>query len=361
MNIPHLRKGGRLLAGYMQAYVNNKLGIVGPMQRLAISVTGRCNSRCITCNIWRTRPDTAREIGLEEIGMITHSRLYRRTGSVVVTGGEPFLRSDLADIMEMLSSNSGAEISVVTNGLLPGRIFSLVEETRRRGARIDKVALSLNGKPETHDLTRGIKGGYDRLIESARGLKRLGVLASFIYTITVENHEQLQWAYELAEELGMDINFYPETTSYRFDNTGSRRGLLDEQKLEVLRAMKAVFSRRKFYYFDDSTLYFVERMFRGEQVSRCYAGLQSAYIDWRGEVFPCEAISDGRLSMGNIKRKALDEIWTSPEARRTRVHVMKGKCQPCYLACEVLGSLRKEPVKVLKYALKRRIIGGNHG
>jgi len=357
MNIHHLRRGSKLLTGYMQAYVNNKLGKIGPLQRLAISVTGRCNSRCITCNIWRTRPDPAMEIGLGEIGRITRSRAYLGAGSVVLTGGEPFLRKDLPEIMELLSRSSNAEISVVTNGLVPERISSVVEEIRERGARIDKIALSLNGKPETHDLTRGVKGGYTRLIESARRLKRLNVPASFIYTITVENHDQIEWAYELAGELGMDINFYPETNSCRFDNTGNGRVLQDRQKFEVLKALKRVFAGRKFFYFDDSSLYFVEKMFGGEQVSRCYAGLQSLYIDWRGEVFPCEAINDERLSMGNIKDKGLDEIWISPEARRTRAHVRRGKCQPCYLACEVLGSLRKEPVKVLGYAIKRRISG----
>ncbi|MGD2080115.1 MAG: radical SAM protein [Nitrospirota bacterium] len=356
-----LRAGGRLLYGYARAYLNNTLGFVGPFQRLAISVTGRCNSRCITCNIWRTRPGPGEEMRLEDIERVARSRLYGGADAVVVTGGEPFLRDDIADVLDVLSRSPRAEISVVTNGLLPERVLSTAREVRRRGGRIDKVALSLNGNAGTHDAIRGVRGGYDRLMESAWGLRQLGFRASFIFTVTAENHGQILWARDLSEKMGMDINFYPEVLSPRFENRGDGRALSEAQKREALKSLAEVFSGRRFFYFDDSTLYFTEKAFRGETVGRCHAGFQSAYVDWRGKVFACEALNGGGPSMGDIREKAFDEIWTSPEAGRVREYVRSGACQPCHLACEVVPSLRKEPFKVLSYAIRRRMNGGCNG
>ncbi|MEE9214403.1 MAG: radical SAM protein [Thermodesulfobacteriota bacterium] len=353
----HFYRGSRLIYGYLQSYLNNRLHILGPLHKLAISVTGRCNSRCITCNIWQNKPETDKEINLKDLKFLTESRLFKSVRSITLTGGEPFLRNDIADIIETLSRNTSADIFIITNGLMPDRILSTVKDVRGRGISIDKITLSLNGKPETHDKTRGIEGNYCKVIDTVKGLKDLGVFTSLIFTITKENCNQIEWVYDLSKELRVDINYYPEVNSYRFENLNGERAFNEKQKDIVLKQLKNIFRKRKYYYFDDSTLYFISRMFQNKQVCQCHSGLQSAFINWDGEVYACEVFNQRRFSFGNIKENMFDEIWNSNKAGEIRKYIKEGKCQPCYLACEIIQSLRKEIFPIITYMCKRRLLG----
>lgn len=357
MEWSNIKRGGSILAGYLRAYIYNRLRIPGPLQRLAVSVTGACNSRCITCGLWHKKPDRKNELTLDDMERLAGSGLVKNVASVVITGGEPFLRDDVADIIEIFKTGTSAQVSVITNGLLPDRIRSTVSEVKRRGLDIDKIALSLNGKPDTHDRTRGVEGGFHKIIDTVKYLRNLNVYTGLIFTIMQENHDEIEWAYGLSRELGVPINFYPEVGSYRFDNLNSARELTREKMDTVIRQLKGIFSRRRYYYFDDSTLYYIEKMRRGEEVCRCYGGDQSAYVAWDGEVYACEGFFDTRYSFGNIKEKPFDEIWRSDKAGEMRNYIKEGKCQPCYLSCEIIPSLRKEIFPVIAYTLKRRFGG----
>ena len=178
---------------------------------------------------------------------------------------------------------------------------------------------------------------------------------SLIFTITTENYDQIEWAYELSRELGVDITFYPEVSAYRFGNVDDGRAFTETQKEEILRQITNAYRKRNYYYFDDSNLYYLSKMFRNEEVCRCYGGLQSAYINWDGEVYACEGFNDKNFSFGNIKEKSSDAIWESDMAVKMRKYIKEGKCQPCFLACEILSSLRKEIFTVSGYTLRRRI------
>jgi radical SAM protein with 4Fe4S-binding SPASM domain len=128
-----------------------------------------------------------------------------------------------------------------------------------------------------------------------------------------------------------------------------------ENRIKLLK--KYGLEKRKYYYFDDSTLHFISRMFQNRQVCQCHSGLQSAFINWDGEVYACEVFNQRRFSFGNIKENPFDEIWNSNKAREIRKYIKEGKCQPCYLACEIIPSLRKDIFPTITYTCKRRLVG----
>lgn len=355
MKLTHLYRGSRLFQEYLQAYANNRLHLLGPLQKLAISVTGKCNSRCITCDIWKNKPEKTEEIRLKDLELLTKSKQFKSARIIIVTGGEPFLRRDIAEIIEILSENTKGMLSVITNGILSDKIISTAEKIKSRGLNIDKITLSLNGRPDTHDKTRGVEGNYFKVINTIKGLKDLKIYTSLIFTITKENYDQIEWMYDLSKKMKIDVNFYPEVNSYRFGNVDDERAFTEKQKKEILRQLKSVYRKRRYYYFDDSNLYYINRMFQNEQVCQCYGGLQSAFINWDGEVYPCEGFNDKRFSFGNIKEQPFDEIWKSDNAEEMRNYIKEGKCQPCYLACEIVQSLRKEIFPVISYTVKRRL------
>lgn len=356
----NILKGTRLFFEYLQSNLYNRLGILGPLHKLSIAITGRCNSRCITCDAWKNRPDKSEELTLEDFEVLVKSKMGRKAHSVLLTGGEPFLNPDIEQIIKFFSENTKAKISIITNGLLSHKIISMAEKVREKKFHVDKITLSLNGKPHTHDKTRGVNGSYNKVIETVKGLRELGFYTSLIFTITDENFNQIEWAYELAKQLESEINFYPEVNSYRFGNQDGNRVLTEEHKKAVLKQLEGIFQNRKYYYFDDSTLYYTIKTFQNEQVCNCYAGLQSTFINWDGEVYPCEAFREKKFSFGNIKQASLDTIWCSTKAEKMRGYIRKGKCQPCFLSCEIVPSLRKEVLHMIGYALNRRLLKQHH-
>ena len=118
------KRGSRILYGFIQANINNKMGVIGPLHKLAISVTGKCNSRCITCNMWQLKPDKNIEIGLDDIDSLVQSKLYQNASVIIVTGGEPFIRKDIGEFIEILSQNTSGMVSIISNGLLSERVIS---------------------------------------------------------------------------------------------------------------------------------------------------------------------------------------------------------------------------------------------
>jgi radical SAM protein with 4Fe4S-binding SPASM domain len=356
METTNIVRGTRFLCEYLQSNLYNRLGILGPLHKLSIAITGRCNSRCITCDVWKNRPDKSKDLTLEDFEPLVTSKMGRNAHSVLLTGGEPFLNSDIEQIIKIFSESTRAKISIISNGLLSGKIISLMRKVREKKFRVDKVTLSLNGKPDTHDKTRGVIGGYNKVIETVNGMRDLGFYTSLIFTITNENYNQIEWTYDLAKQLDSEINFYPEVNSYRFGNQDGNRVLTAEHKKAVVKQLEGIFQNRKYYYFDDSTLYYTLKTFQNEQVCNCYAGLQSAFINWDGEVYPCEAFRDNKFSFGNIKQASLDAIWRSAKADKVRRYIRKGKCQPCFLSCEILPSLRKEVLHMMAYTINRRLL-----
>jgi MoaA/NifB/PqqE/SkfB family radical SAM enzyme len=302
------------------------------------------------------KPEVDQELSVSDLETLVRSSLVKNSRIIVVTGGEPFLRKDIDGILMLLKKNTKSMLSVISNGLLSKRILSTFSHMLKNDVRVDKISLSLNGRPETHDLTRGVPGSYNRVMETVHGLKRMKVYCSLLFTITKENYDQIEWADDLSRSLGVDISFYPEVDSYRFGMSDDERGFTNVQKAEILRQLKKIYDSRRFYYFDDTSLLFTMKALRGEPITPCYGGLQSAFVNWDGEVYACEGFNEPRFSFGNIKEEAFDDIFVSEKAAKMRTFIKDGKCQPCFLGCEILSSLRKQVLPMIGYTLKNRIL-----
>ena len=164
------------------------------VKRFLIAVNGWCNSRCTFCNIWQY--DKARalkeEITLEELEQnLFSSAALDEVIDIGVTGGEPFLRNDLADLCHsMFARFLAARIGIVTNGLLSARIAENAAAIARADPHRElSVAVSLDGYGETHDRVRGVPGNFDRVLRTVDLLKAEapGVAIGLSHTVTPTN------------------------------------------------------------------------------------------------------------------------------------------------------------------------------
>lgn len=146
------------------------------IKRFLIAVNGWCNSRCTFCNIWQYDKPLAlkEEITLAELERnLFGSRALDDVADIGVTGGEPFLRRDLAEVCRSMYHHfPKAHIGVVTNGLLPDRIAETTAAiVHTNPGREFSVALSVDGYGETHDQVRGVPGNFARVLQAIELLK----------------------------------------------------------------------------------------------------------------------------------------------------------------------------------------------
>ena len=138
---------------------------------LVVSVSFRCNSKCRTCDVWRKTND---DMTVEEWDQV-FAHLGRTPFYITFTGGEPFLRKDLDEmVLSAYRRCHPAVITIPTNGLLTDRVAERVERICREcpGSQIG-INLSLDGIGDEHDDIRGVAGNWERSIATWEKLKIL--------------------------------------------------------------------------------------------------------------------------------------------------------------------------------------------
>jgi MoaA/NifB/PqqE/SkfB family radical SAM enzyme len=253
------------------------------LRRVILCVTNLCNSRCKTCSLWKNKKRV--EPSFQELKNFAETNLFRKIKFLTLTGGEPFLRKDLDKVINMFrQKNPKLHITILSNALLP----EVISEKIKNLPKEVLITLSFNGKEETHDETRGIKGNFKKLLQTIEILKNAGQNANLIFTVTKENYNQLLWAWDFAKKNDLNILFSPEMDYGRLYNE-KNRNLTEEQKQVVLEQLKKIYSERKRPFFDDTYFIFFRKCYLGKTVTdKCYAGTNSIYIDYTGDVYPCE-------------------------------------------------------------------------
>src|SRR3989338_6563225 len=157
---------------------------------LIFFVTSKCNADCKFCFNWKNIEDAEKrkELTLEEINKISKS--FRYLVQLTISGGEPFLRDELSEIVYLFYKNSGAfRIAIPTNGILSEKIEEIV---RRILKKCDKninllIGLSIDGIGINHDEIRHSKENFKRLLETYNRLELIRKKDKnlIIYTDTV--------------------------------------------------------------------------------------------------------------------------------------------------------------------------------
>ncbi len=307
------------------------------LSRVILCLTNLCNSRCKTCSIWKNKK--REEIDFEILEKFANTPLFKKIRFLTLTGGEPFLRKDIDRVVNMFKKkNPRVHIIIISNALTPQLIYEKVKNMPKDIL----ITLSFNGKEATHDETRGVKGNYKKLMETIKLLKSLGQNMNLIFTTTKENYDQLSWAWKFAKARDLNILFNPEMDYGRL-NHEEGRGLTGIQKKTVLKQLRQIYSERNRGFFDYTYYLFFKRFYGNKTVTnKCYAGTNSIYIDFDGDVYPCENLAGKIKPFGNIKEK-----FILPKNYIKKIQDMK--CyKDCYLQCEMVRNLRKQPLKTLR-------------
>lgn len=276
---------------------------------------------------------------------------YRKLPSslldINVTGGEPFLRKDLPEIIKVLKETCPkARLVISSNGFLENRIRNLMPEILTIDDKIG-VRISIDGYGDKHEEIRGISGSFKKCLRTLNSLKRLGLKDLGIgMTVMNNNINHIDRLYELAEILGIDFSITVATSSSIYFGEG--KSALRPRNAEVLKDTfrKLISSHylkwhpKKWFrgWFEKHLLRYI---FEGKRPLPCDAGVGFFYLDSLGNVFACHILP---TKMGNIREKNWQEIWGSRKANLVRERVKN--CQKCWMVCTAKSEIKKNLVKL---------------
>ncbi len=296
----------------------------------AIITTYRCNARCHMCNIWKSPP---------KVGEECDPSVYEKLPSVHsfnVTGGEPFLRDDIEDIIAILKKKS-QRVVISSNGYFTDRIVKLFDKNKDIGLRV-----SLEGLPKANDELRGLGDGFDHGIRTLTELDRMGVKdIGFGITVSDRNAKDLLELYHLSRMMKLEFASAAIHNAYyfhKFDNKFDDPEMVKQEfKKLIVELLKSNRAKNWFRaFFNYGLTQYVDAKPR---LLPCEMGQDSFFVDPAGRVLPCNVLDK---SMGNLKEATFKEIWTSREADAVRA-----SARFCTKNCWMIGSVSQQMKKYI--------------
>ncbi len=144
-----------------------------PVNYLRVSITDRCNLRCVYCMPPQGIPLMPREdiLSFEEIHAVVSAAAELGVCKVRLTGGEPTVRAHLTDLVNLISKTPGIDdISLTTNGLL---LSKLASDLKKAGLHRINISLDTLIPERFHTITRG--GDIRAVLEGIGTAREVGL------------------------------------------------------------------------------------------------------------------------------------------------------------------------------------------
>jgi len=336
--------------GLLLSIFKNKLNIISYPSFVTYLVTYKCNAKCLICDIWK-KPD-GYEMNLNEIYNVFEQ--LKHLDVIRITGGEPFVRDDLADIINIIQErNRPGVIHITTNGLLKERILDLFDKIKKR--KNIHIKISINAYGAEHDRIMGFEGAFETAMGTLKGLVKIrnkygffvGVNQTIATKQSMENYGKLKEACSKLDVDLLPVLAYSETALYS-----------DKECMESFPETSGKFNI--FYNFSEDELKNMLKMFMADAakskniaerlIKRYYLrGAYNRLILGKGHPSPhCVALKNhlrilpngdvpvclyNSSAVGNLRRQSFEEIWFGEEIEKYRRRTKA--CPGCWAECEI--------------------------
>lgn len=329
-------------------YIHNQCNNTKGPLRVIFFVTNKCNFHCGHCFYSKELNANTDELTIDEIW----SLLNNAKGTIRhlnITGGEPFMRQDLADIVKACYRAKIFSISVNTNGFFTERIRDFITKLLHNKHLRISISLSYhsdimriykeyeNSFRETYDLLSGLESLYDNL-----SLK-------IIYTVSSENLRNLESLYKLFPANKININLFrdyarcgwgiPENAKNNFNHPNPSYEALTNKDIERIIYMLKSQIKQNVQSFNSIMLikkleYISKIENQKRRLFRCSAGYTDCVIYQNGDMALCELTRP----IGNIRMHDYDlqRLWNMQATQEMRKSL--SSCA-CTLSCNIKSSL----------------------
>ncbi len=294
-------------------------------------LTLKCNSKCIHCgsSAGKSRDD---ELNTQEAFKLVKDLKLCGYDGIALMGGEPFLRGDWYEIAQEIKKNK-IKLTFVSNGL---EIENHVQKLKK--LQIDCISLSLDGaSPNTHDYIRGIKGSFDKVLNSIEILREKHFPLSVITTVNKINFKELNLIRDFLLNKGIAWQIQISLPIGRFprDLTISRKEFYAIAMFISLNLRKyspkqlPLIGAHCFGYYSTFLPELGLDPWLGCQAGRSVLGILS-----NGNIKGCLTLPDDYI-IGNIREKSIQEILKSRSClninQSSYIKNSKSYCSNCRL------------------------------
>ena len=298
----------------------------------SVITTYRCNAKCDMCNIYRNQSVISEEFRPEIL-----EKLPNNITKINVTGGEPTLREDIIEIIDILNRKA-KHIDLSTNGYFPDRLEKIGERFPNIAVRI-----SAEGLPALNDSLRGLKNGFDRSLKSIIRLRDSGVSnVGLGMVISDKNNEELLDLYKLCAMMNLEFATSTLHNSFyfnKFDNTVEDVDSTVEAVKAYIQILlnsprKSVKLRVKDWGRAYINYGILEHIKGAPRPLPCGAATELFFVDPYANILACNG-SDSPWILGNLHEQEFEDIWHGEKAQKIRERVKN-----CNKNCWMVGSAR---------------------
>jgi len=339
---------------------------------LTLFLTKRCNARCRHCFYINDRNLSNSDSANDELSLDEFEKISASLGRLLwlaFSGGEIFLREDIADIAEIYYRNNTPSIILFsTNGLLTDKISLRIEEILRHCNKSTvAVKLSIDGPKLLHDSMRGMEGSFQKTLQTYNALEKL--LTKYpnfeLGVNTVFSSENQDYMEEIIEFVNSLKNLKTHTISLiRGDISHTELKGIDSKKyLETIQKIESNLKKKRssIYSFRGARIKAAQdiiqhrlihdTLLQKKQLIPCYAGRLNLVITETGDLFPCESFS---MKLGNVRKSDYDvrKALKSETAQRVLRSIDDKSCfctHECYMMTNILFNSSMYPSLLKEY------------
>jgi MoaA/NifB/PqqE/SkfB family radical SAM enzyme len=326
---------------------------------LILFINSICNQKCEHCFYWRSlnqRDDLSKE------ELFALSRSMGRIENLNLSGGEPFLRAEFAEICRhFIRQNKVRQIYVPTNASFADRTVRQIADTlNEKDLDLFCVEISLDGLGAFHDHFRGMKGAFDRAMATYDELVKLQekdprLRIHSISTATADNMDEIRrlttYLYDRCPN--MDHHNLAMIRGDRKNPALQGPGLAEYKSLyDYIQRLWA--NREQDRYGSIVEPLLQEAKYRivteKRQVVPCKAGVLSGVVYANGDVALCET----HPPVGNLRKNTFPEIWESEAAEKLRDLIRRKECY-CTLEIALWSSFTYQPPELVKLMVGAKV------
>lgn len=314
-----------------------------PLQIISWEATRRCNLHCIHCGSPAEEVDLNEELSTEEVvaafDQIANDFDMSKFRHINITGGEPFVRSDLLDILKQISKHPYyRNIDIQTNGIYISRHPEILKELIKYG--VTGIGISIDGLKETHDAFRNISGGFNLAYKAARLCVEAGYVVTVSVVVHAKNIHEIEELYSLVKSeikpRVFRLMFLDPIGRTDFD---SEYLLSKEQTNWVIKFLQEKYVESCEKYSDPNTMMVelgcggwfgkdLEGTFR-PFIFHCIAGINNLGILYDGKLGSCSNIPR-EFIQGDLRNESIKQVWdTRYQQYRNRNWLKKRQCKDC--------------------------------
>jgi radical SAM protein with 4Fe4S-binding SPASM domain len=303
------------------------------LEELWLYYTMACNLRCKHCLVDAGK-SLRKELSTEEFKKVVDEGIKLGVKRFYITGGEPFIKEGIFDLIKYITKTKKRELIVLTNAtLLDNRKIAALKKLANPKLILQ---VSLEGhNAGIHDKLRG-KGSFDKAVDGIKKLIDIGIIPIVSTAISKLNEKDIQKTSRFLSKLGIqEHNVLWMHTKGRGADHVNELYVSSDDIAKAMKKLKKSYKEQELIFDNVESLRVRVRTKRGRKNDLCNNCYEKICVNSDGHVYPCASLNgDKAFNAGSVRKSSLKDIWLDSKAmNKGRENTVRNKkeCNECYL------------------------------